>query len=337
MNEFFESLARAFSRNRNALPPFEIALLLVVVLALAIGGARVLRRRRARSSLAQDWARQHGFSEDDLRLARRLARRASTELLRFLTHLEIFERVTAEALLQARSTGRSGDGLPGDIRRVRHLLGFDAPPPHRPLLTTRELAPGTAIEVGSHAGRIAEVDEGAFCVTVGGSVALSPDAPVTLTLAHGREARYALRCILRSAREEPPGHWQLVLAHDETPERIQKREYVRIPIKGSILLRPVVSNLLPSEPGGALYAALVDVSGGGARVVSGTELTVGQTLRASFAVGEVHFAGVRAEVLSCWQAVEDRFHAQLEFRGLAEPERDRLVSAVARLELALKA
>jgi len=42
-------------------------------------------------------------------------------------------------------------------------------------------------------------------------------------------------------------------------------------------------------------------------------------------------------VLSVEPAADDRFHAHLEFRRIAEPERGQLVSAVAQLERAQRA
>lgn len=334
VDEFFQSLARAFARNRTALPGFLVA---VVVLG-AVGAAALtlagLRRRRSARTRALAFARQRGLGGDDLELARSVARQASVDLLQFLTHLEIFERVTGEALRRGARGRRPLSELEGGIHRVRRGLGFDGLPIHAPLLTTRELTPGGALEVEGQSGRIARVDEGSFEVTLPEPLAHKPGETVALTLAHGREARYGLRCALIAAGRAPGGDWQTVLAHDEAPQRIQMREYVRIPVKGSILLRPVVSDLAPAAQDGGHYAALVDVSGGGARVATAAELAVGGFLRVSFAVADSQFTAVSAEVLSCSRAADGQLLAQLEFRGLPERERERLVSALARLELA---
>jgi len=328
VNEFLESLARAFARNRDTLPRFTAAVALLVTLALGWEGARLFRRRRARLTLAREVARQHGLSKSDLLLAERLARSASTELVGFLTRLEVFERTTADALVRREEGGES---LNRRIRRLRSLLGFDPPPSHMPLLSTRELALGTAIEVGSQVGITAEIDEGSFSVSLREPIVLSKGAEVSLALVHGREARYALRCAVLSTGATEHG-WILVLAHDEAPERIQMREYVRIPMKGPILLRKVVSGLASSVETRAAYGALLDVSGGGARLTSGLLLPVGQELKVSFAVAESHFAELRAVVLSCSPTEQGAYQAQLEFRGLREGERARLVSALARFE-----
>ena len=49
------------------------------------------------------------------------------------------------------------------------------------------------------------------------------------------------------------------------------------------------------------------------------------------------FASLRAVVLSVEPAANERFRAHLEFKGIAEPDRDLLVSAVAQLELTQRA
>jgi c-di-GMP-binding flagellar brake protein YcgR len=335
VNEFLQSLARAFEQNRDALP--WLARALPILLALALAALLVHRghERQARRSRERRYARERGLTASDVALAAELARHASAELHAFLTRVDVFELATARALA-GPVRHASGDDLPARIGRLRRLLGFAAPVPHRPLLTTRELEAGTAIEVGSSLGQATRVDEASFSVALAQPLALSVGEKVTLRISHGREARYALRCALVSSRAEPAGAWQLEFAHDEAPERIQMREYVRVPLRGEMELRPIISGVGVVVEDRTVHASLLDLSAGGARVASESELVVGRVMRVSFDVGDSHFAEMRAEVLSSAASAGGLFRAQLEFRGLTEPDRDRLVSALAREELSLE-
>ena len=223
-------------------------------------------------------------------------------------------------------------------RRIRRSLGFDRLPPHTPLLTTRELAPGAAVEVAGQQARTCDLDEVSFSVEVAAAPALSPGQVVQIALVHAREARYVLRCQLLSAHPRVGGTCCLVFAHDETPVRIQLREYARAPITGAVALRPLGPRLVRA---GAVPAdvrgELVNVSGGGVLLEAHTRLQVGSLVSASFAVAGRPFASLRAVVLSVEPAASARYRAHLESRGIAERDRDRLVSAVAQLELAQRA
>jgi hypothetical protein len=222
----------------------------------------ILRSLLARRSRFHQLLASRGVSAEDVRFAAGLATRAAVEPLQLVTHLDLFERATALAL--APGAPGAADAAPR-IHRLRHALGYDRLPAHTPLLSTRELGPGTALDVADQAGTIVEVDEGGFTV----EVRQPPTAPsghqVALSLAHAREARYALGCRLASAHPQPGGGWHLRFEHDEHPTRQQQREYVRVPFQGPLALRPVAS-WQPGLPALAteVQARLVDLSGGGA-------------------------------------------------------------------------
>lgn len=336
MEPFFQSVARAFSRNREGLPTVELAILVLLaaaVLLQLLGLARALLARRSRfhRHLAI-----RGLGPDEVRFAAGLAAGARVEPLDLVTHLDVFERVTAGALAGA------GSGPPGEaaarIRRLRHALGFDRLPAHVPLLSTRELSPGTAVEVGPQHGTVAEVDEAGLTVEVRDPPALPAGQQVALGLAHAREARYALGCRLASAHPQPGGGWHLRLEHDEHPVRLQQREYVRVPVDGAVRLDPAAPwpQGLP-WPAGPAQARLVDLSGGGAAADSRVPLPVGALVRASFSVGGEAFDGLRAVVLACRPGDGGGHRLQLEFTGRAGAERERLVSALTHVELAAQA
>ncbi len=339
MEEFFQSVARAFAHNRRGLPAVEVAILALLAGAVALQLAGLARRWRAHRSLLRRFVARSGLSEEDLAFVEALARRASAAPLSLLTNLDLFERATAQTLAgRGPATSSDREDPAPRIGRIRRSLGFDRLPAHTPLLTTRELAPGTAVDVAGQQGQTFDVDEASFSLEVPTPLALPPGQPVPLALVHAREARYALRCQLLAARPGRGGTWCLVFAHDEAPARIQLREYARVPAKGAVALRPFAPRLVHPGAGSAeLRGELVNVSGGGVLVEIRARLPVGSLLSASFAVAGRLFVDLRAVVLSVEPAADGRFHAHLEFRKLAEPERDELVSAVAQLELAQRA
>lgn len=338
MESFFQSVARAFSRNREGLPAVELAILVLLAAAVLLQLLGVARALLARRSRFHRHLAARGLGPDDVRFAAGLAAEARVEPLDLVAHLDVFERVTAQALAGASAGAAAPGEAAARIRRLRHALGFDRLPAHVPLLSTRELSPGTAVEVGPQHGTVADVDEAGLTVEVREPPALPAGQQVALGLVHAREARYALGCRLASAHPQPGGGWRLRLEHDEHPVRLQQREYVRVPVDGLIRLAPAAP-WPPGLPGlaGPIAARLVDLSGGGAAADSRAPLPVGALVRASFSVGGEPFDGLRAVVLACRPAVGRGHRLQLEFTGRAGAERERLVSALTHVELAAQA
>lgn len=340
MEEALQSIARSFAQNRQSVPAFQRALL--VLLALLVLAQLVLLARRwlrHRAAFRVEAAR-HGLPAPDVALVEELARRVDAEPVELLSHLGLFERATALALADGRRADPhaipAGE-LPLRLRQLRRALGFDRLPPYAPLLSTRELMPGTAVGLAGLQGQTFDVGEATFSVELPEPAALVEGAVVPLSLTHAREARYALRCRLLEAGPRAAGRWRLTFAHDEAPLRIQQREYLRVPASGPMALRPVAA--WPGRPGGPapareLRAQLVDVSGGGALVTSAEALPVGLLAGASFLVGDAAFGNVRAVVLASERGPDGRWRAHLEFGQLAEAERARLVTAVEHREVA---
>ncbi len=343
MEPFLRSLSQAFTRNRDAGPKVAAAVAVLLALLLALQAAAALRGRRSRRARLLDLAALHGLGRDDLRFARALGGREGADPLALLTHLDLFERATARALAEdprpADPWERGAPDLTAErIGRLRQAAAFDRLPPHAPLLSTRELPPGTAVSLDGRRGLISARGERAFALDLDGRLTPLPGETVALELIHAREARYALRCrvLATGAGPGPAATTRIALAHDESPERIQHRAYARVRVQGEPPIR------LALEPGwpaartgrGAVTAALLDVSGGGALIATRVELPVGALLRGSFAVGDRLFTGVRAVVLSSAPAPapDGRRIVHLEFGALGEPERERLVAAVMELE-----
>ncbi len=304
------------------MPGLVLALVLLALASLLYGLAGLLRRRLARAARLRRLAEHRGLSREALDLARALAARAGAEPFALLTRLDLFELATAGA----------GEHAP-EVRQLRQALGFDRLPPHAPLLTTRELRPGTALvaERGALAGQVVEVDESSFELELPRGLLAPPGEVVELSLDHAHEARYRLRCpLIGSAGAPDASAVRLRLGHDEAPLRVQRRAFARVTLREPFDLHPLAA-LVPH--GGApegWSGLLVDVSGGGALAESRGPLPVGLLGRLSFAVGEARFEGLRAVVLASSRAGEERWRSHLELVRIAEGDRDQLVAAVAR-------
>lgn len=326
MEDFFQSVSDAFARNRESSSAFEWVLLLLGLSVVAFQVFSLLQRRRSVHLEVETLAQQRGITDDELELVFELARLASVPPMDFLTHPDVFERATVGPLNGTTEATMSGDALATTVRRIRHALHFDRLPSHAPLLTTRELWVGMALDCGEGHGQVLEVSERAF--TVGFRPPLAPVSgeTLTLTLRHAREATYELRCrVLR-------GHSTSVdFAHDELPKRVQLREYVRVDLYEPVTLKAF------SWPGHALEtreakATLKDLSGGGALVSSAVSFPAGVHLSMTFSVGGEAFRSLGGVVLSSLPHGHD-VQLRVEFNTLASAERERLFAAVAKLQL----
>ncbi|MBL8919022.1 MAG: PilZ domain-containing protein [Myxococcaceae bacterium] len=326
--EFFRSVSEAFERNREAaMQSFELILLGLVIILAAMQAVGYLRRRRGLVLGVEQIAFQRGLTRDELALVLDLARVGGVPPLRLLTHLDVFERVTGKALSGALSVFLSGEPLANQVRRIRHALHFDVLPAHAPLLTTRELSPGTAVHFGANHGQVSHLDEAHLEVELREPVSLERGTTVTLILTHAREARYELHCRLTEVRNGT----QLLLAHDEAPVRVQQREYVRAKAAGPIRLVAV------SWPGHSIEqreieGQLVDLSGGGALVTCHTVLPPGVRFTATFSAGEQIFSKLDGVVIATHGRDAGTFELHLEFPRLPPAERERLIGAVAKLQ-----
>lgn len=329
IDEFFRSLAHSFGRNRDALPAVELALLVLLALAVLLQLAGLARRWWGRRTRLHLLAARHGIEGADLAFAAMLARREGVAPFALLTRLDLFERATARAL--AGEPGRAEAAA--RAHRLRRALGFDRLPAHMPLLTSRELAPGTAVELGPEHAQVAGVDETALALRLPeGAAPPAAGSELSLGLAHAREARYELRCRVVEVRHGPHGR-ELVVTHDEAPRRIQHRDHARVPARGAITLHPVPPWPVHGEAPGDAVVRLEDVSAGGARVLSRAPLPVGLLAQATFTLGAARFEKLPAVVIATDPRPDGACAVRLEWGRLAEAERSRLVAAVSHLEL----
>lgn len=328
VQEFFRSVAEAFARGRSVVPAVEAGILALIAAGLLLQLAGMGRGWWRRRTHLRQLAARHGIEDADLAFAAGLARIERVAPIALLTRVDLFERATARALAREGTRREAAER----VHRLRRALGFDRLPAHAPLLTSRELAPGTAVELGPHCAEACAVDELALSIRLPNAAIAAAGADVTLTLAHAREARYELRCRVLDLRDGPDGR-ELVLSHDEAPRRIQLREHVRVATRSAVALHPVPPWPVHGEAPADEVVRLEDVSGGGARVVSRALLPVGLLAEATFAIGPARFEKLPAVVVASEPRRDGSCEARLEWGRLAEAERSRLVAAVSRLQL----
>lgn len=321
MPDWVDSIQRAFERNRAAVPEFWAAVAVLVVL-LVIARLWVWRSAvRARINALKTTAATRGLTPDDVETLVALARHVAIDPMRLFESLTAFEHATAKALeAKALEAAR--------IHDLRRALGFDHPARWAPIVSSRELEVGMHVTLAGIDGVVSSVDEEELGVSL-----LRPmrwatiGSEVELSLTHGREAQYRLRCIVRSMSQKA-GRFETRLAHDERPQRLQARAHARVLVDSPVTLKPAPSRTAPA----ILRGHLVDISGGGALVRVPQSIPVGQHVDTSFSVGQTPFPHVDAVVLKA-VAHEDGCEMHLKFAALSERERDKLVGSLMRLEL----
>lgn len=325
-------MANGFARNRLAVGVVQVALLILLALVLMLRIASTLRRLWRRRSRLHRFVVRHGLSKTDLAFVLRLARAAGVAPIDLFTRIDLFERKTARALA-VHPSGLAQTEAAERIHHLRLLLGFDRLPAHTPLLTTRELAQGIGVDLGPEHGHLVEVTESHLSLVLRADTStVNVGDELVLNLVHAREARYELRCRVLEHHVTPNGRI-LVLAHDESPRRIQLRDYARVAARGTITLHPVPPWPSQLEVPEQVAAQFEDVSGGGALVRSPVLLPVGLLTQARFALDTEVFEELPAVVLSSEERPDGAWQTRLEWGALRDGERSRLVAAVARCEV----
>ena len=240
VDQFLQSTRDALRPHANTGQGALIALVCVLVLGLTLWCLHNFRRKQAadRAFMRLMTARQ--ISGPDATLLRQMARAAKITPLRMATQLDAFERATATAVqdIPPKLIGEEADVL-GAIRLLRRHLGFSKLPEHFSLRTTRELTPEMPIEIQGAQANVIGVTEAFFSVRAPAVRGLRVGDRVELTLAHAQEARYAVRCELLAAErsaQEGPTDVKLTFGHDESPRRLQRREFVRVAARGPMVL-----------------------------------------------------------------------------------------------------
>jgi hypothetical protein len=326
VDEFLRSTREALRPHANT---GEIALVVLgclVVLGLLAWWRQRRRRRQETERVFLRFMTDRQLAAENVTLLRWLAEIAGVTPIEVATQIEAFERATAIAIrdVPKRLVGEEKEVL-GRIHLLRRHLGFGNLPEHFALRTTRELTPGLTLELGHTAMPIIAVTEGFFSLRAPERPDLKVGNTVDLSLIHGQEARYALRCELLGIEpllSASAGACKLLFAHDESPTRFQRRAFVRVAAHGSI-------DLVRTGGTAPVTGTILDVSVGGAALETDVELRAAEGVLASFILNTASFTGVKASVLDTRPNPTGRHHVRLKFDQLSIADEDRLAAAVA--------
>jgi len=139
-----------------------------------------------------------------------------------------------------------------------------------------------------------------------------------------------LRC-LKTKNTVPPNANRLFGRCKEPVAQTQRREFFRIPVSNKILLDLGSSGRSRTAPtGNVAEAKLINISGGGARLVLATPLSE-CTVIARFVLNNRFFSGMRARVLSSEQVSQNQWHLRLQWNIPIE-SRERLIREITVLQ-----
>lgn len=341
VDSFLHSVRGAFAPSWGATWLWGVFAAAVAVAALGLRWRGRWLRGRADATAFASFVADKRLSGEQTRRLVELAARAGDAPLAVATSLDLFERATALALAGETPTAASGmprspdnpgpDDVFTRVRQLRHALGFHVVPDHLPLVTTRELVPGTHVAVGAAPGEVFEVNEAWFAVIApAGEPFAAPPPGAAVPISFTRDARYVARCHALGA-EPPLAPRKLLFRHDERPERHQLRAAVRVNAHGTARLafRPAGAEPSPDEPP-PVAVELIDISVGGMAVTSPRALRPGLPMHAAITWDGEAYSELPVAVLHCDQKLGGRFLVRLEFRGLPAPAEARLAAAVAR-------
>ena len=275
-------------------------------------------------------AQERGLGDSQVDFVAALAERASVSPLDVLKHLAVFERATARELARpAHDPDLDQDAMVKQIGALRVALGFHVLSPDHWLLSTRELKPGDQAKLGPGQVAVAEVTETHWSIvdeTPGARAGAT--GPLTLEVIRPHDARYLVHCQALGP-EQVDGQARLRLRHDEHPERLQQREYVRVRVNRP--LSWVTRAPGRKEPAPSVEGQIVDVSAGGISFDSPRSEAQGALLVCSFELAEqLVFKDATIVVIDATAAREQGgFRVRAAFTGLSSVERDRLAAAVA--------
>jgi hypothetical protein len=339
VDSFFGGLRGAFQPDEHA----GLLLLIVSVLLLAAAVAVLVRTRWRRARAASVGLRKliadRRLSIDDVETLEALAAAAGEPTLLLGTRLESFERASAGVLERQPVTlvVRDSD-IHARTRRLRQALGFSGLPDHFPLLTTRELAPGTVMDLMGTPATVMDVNEAFLTVRTPGDVVAGAGALLDGVVIRAQDARYDLTLRLLSSRPleappesergRPPGRI-LLLAHDEAPTRSQHRGFVRVNARGTVRVRPLASRIGPQpETTETIIGSLVDLSLGGMAVHIPRALSPGVGVAVTFDFAEQSYRDVEALALDCRPISAEKRLLRLAFRKFPPGDEQRLAAAI---------
>jgi hypothetical protein len=311
-----------------------VGMVVLAALILFVGGhiAASRRRLRAANSLLEEILAERRITAEEERTIRSIARAGGARHpVRILTSLSTFD----ESLdLFLRQTDGPVDRIGVEV--LRYKLGFHRLPPGWALRSTRGLRAGHPLLV-----RQSEEEREIACSVVGSEkdgLLVAPNARedqraldawsegvhVTLRFWRPDDGEYRCRTGVLNVRSG-----RALIDHCAKLRRQDRRSYFRIPFRSVIRLRPEGPDNPEPPDQGTLEGLMLNVSAGGMCVRMHGPL---HWERIQIAVGHAEplgLAGLGCRVLRKSTGAEGCDHA-LEFEGLNDPVRDRLVRGILR-------
>ncbi len=341
MDESFRSILPYLRPQNQPLPPWvdELFFLLAAVLLPAWAIFTLLRRHRwhrhARDTFI-DHAVERGLSAEQGRLLLGIARRHRMKHpLLLLSSLKSFDLHLGRYLSgQAHHNGE----VVAALREIRRVLGFDRPPPQQPLPTTRELALGQTLMVWPEKGgaegfcpcAVVQQDERAISLVPllrkdeEHFRALAPGERVKVRFWDLSQVEYRFRT---EVLPSDPESTFFAVRHAEELERLQKRDFFRLPVDFELALSP------DDEPDSSIAGRAVDLSGGGLGILTQAEVEPEAFLviDPSFK-GDFPLAGLRCQVLKQLPQPSG-YRLNLEFLDLSPQQEGEIIRRIYQQQL----
>ena len=333
---------------REALPYFRIradyplltdlvqALLLVFVLSLVISSVvRRVRGRRFNWKSFQAATLERGLSASECQLLWDIARLGKLRNpLLLISSLNAFDQQVGNFL--NRPANREDQKTASRLTHIRVLLGFHRPPPGQAIRTTRALEPGQTLMVWPAKGGprgfsqcvVAHCDDHAITAVPLLREddelfdSLDPGDRIKVRFWRDHDTEYRFRTTILDAVEKTTS---ILIKHGDELERIQKRDYFRLPVGFDlVLMEGGAEDRLPATSGNLWAASATDLSGGGMSV------TTSQQVKADWLVidpkfsGTFPLAGIRCKVLGQVRRGKD-YQVHLEFVDIAPALESQLV------------
>lgn len=330
---------------------------LAIFVGLLWGGAVVMRRRERRHVMRgfNKLAEERGLTGEETALLLRMAREARLEnLLMAFSSVSAFER-GIDRLLPPED-GPERDAMVSRLQGLRTKLRFDHLPPKWALRHSRQIPLDIRILVGfKRNGRTrfctcVVVENNAVALKVAPLVREDEEALEGVEIGERlyirfwmeRDAEYKFRsCLLP---ETGTSRGTLVLEHTERLERLQRRDFFRLPVHIALRFYALPDAELARLPPGEirvegeprLAGTLVDLSAGGAAVQAEEGLAPGeQVVIDPLYEGDFSLAGLVCETIKSVENRADGFTNILEFVNAGDALQDRLVRELYRRQLAL--
>ena len=324
-----------------SIPPIvTLAVFLVAFVALAVAAHSYVSRRTKGADEDDSWrafraeCRSRKFTPQEEKVLFVMARKCfdhdPTVLLRDRPAFDKAVAMLAAGLDQGE--GEAVDRIENVFADLRRDLGYDVIARRARLLSTRELTEGVAVEIVDAAddravrGIVRLVKELHFLVEIEGDDELFDGDAAVLTRvgAGGKVWEFENRVVVAD-------HRMLRLAHDHTPEAINRRFFRRVPYRTRVAF-----SLLPDGPDAAIrfpegleQATLTDLSGSGVGMLASGRVRLGRRLLLCLFMDEPQIGPLWC-VGEVRRAVEtdERYHLGVGLFGISADDEALLVRLV---------